>query len=112
MTDYWKHVGNGAITTESGKEVGQFFGDFRHRDRIIIAVNSQKKLLKDAARLELFELNSNLEIGTEDDDGDEIRVIYRVTGSRNDRQFEPIGRGRTLRDAIDDASRNLTHTVA
>lgn len=56
-----------------------------------------------AARMQWLEENPNVEIGCEDDDGDEIRVVYRVSGSRNDRQFTPIGRGRTLGEAIDEA---------
>ncbi|MBK4736119.1 response regulator transcription factor [Noviherbaspirillum pedocola] len=60
-------------------------------------------MVLDAERMQWLEQNVDIEIGREDDDGDTVRVVYRVSGSRNDRQWTPIGRGSTLTAAIDAA---------
>ncbi len=51
VTKYWKHVGDGKITTDSGRFVGVFIGDFRYRDRIIVAVNEEGELREEIASL-------------------------------------------------------------
>lgn len=47
----WCHLGGGKIYEEGGLYVGQFFGDFRQRDRLILAVNSEETLCSRIADL-------------------------------------------------------------
>ena len=45
----WMHTGDGHIADSSGKRIGIFSGDFKHRDRLICAVNSESDLLAQLA---------------------------------------------------------------
>ena len=48
----WMHTGGGHIADSSGKRIGIFSGDFKHRDRLICAVNSESDLLAQLAKAE------------------------------------------------------------
>lgn len=48
----WCHLGGGKIYEKGGLYVGQFFGDFRRRDQLILAVNSEETLRARIAELE------------------------------------------------------------
>ena len=48
----WMHTGDGHIADSSGKRIGIFSGDFKHRDRLICAVNSESDLLAQLAKAE------------------------------------------------------------
>jgi hypothetical protein len=51
----WIHKGGGFISDSRGKFIGCFSGDFRYRDRIICAVNSESETSKQLAAGQLRE---------------------------------------------------------
>ena len=59
-----------------------------------------EELRKDKARLDFLE-PVNIEIGFDYDN--DARLVYKITGNINDREWNEIGLGRTLREAIDAA---------
>jgi len=48
----WCHVGGGKISDSDGNHVGEFYGDFRQRDRLICAVNGEAELQSRIVELE------------------------------------------------------------
>ena len=60
----WIHKGGGFISDSRGKFIGCFSGDFRYRDRIICAVNSESETSKQlaAAQEELRAANSECDL--------------------------------------------------
>jgi hypothetical protein len=57
---------------------------------------------EDARRLDWLQQHTNCEVGC-DWEEDSPWVVHRITGSRNDREWKEIGRGETVRAAIDAA---------
>lgn len=72
-------------------------------DTIEALCTALEEAQKDAARIEFQQNNLAYEFTAEDDDGDLIWIAYRITGSRNDREWNRVAEGRTLREAIDAA---------
>lgn len=71
------------------------------RDRLA-AENAE--LERDAKRLDWWEKHRNVSIGYDpDDESSKDFVLYRETGSVNDREWSVIARGHSLRAAIDSA---------
>lgn len=60
----------------------------------------------DTQRLDFLGTGKHKDIGLDYDTGDTI--IFEVRGNLNDRQWHELGRGATLREAIDDAMENST----
>lgn len=61
----------------------------------------------DTARLDWLEANTGMETSCTWDE-DAPWVVHRVTGGRNDREWTKMGRGETLREAIDAAIRQAS----
>jgi hypothetical protein len=61
------------------------------------------KHFTDTERLDFQQNNLAYEFSAEDDDGDLIWIAYKVTGSRNDREWHKVADGYNLREAIDAA---------
>lgn len=51
--------------------------------------------------LDFLDAWGNIDIGSDPDD--DVRTVHRVTGPINDREWEEIGRGPSLRAALDRA---------
>ena len=70
--------------------------DAKHKEELVAAQ-------ADTARIDFQQNNLAYEFTAEDDDGDLIWIAYKVTGSRNDREWHKVAEGPTLRQAIDAA---------
>ena len=57
---------------------------------------------KDAERLDFIQAGIEWHVDIADDESNDF-VLFRATGSVNDREFKQVGRGKTLRLAIDAA---------
>jgi hypothetical protein len=58
---------------------------------------------QDSQRLDFIESHHEWHIDREWEDGDDDWMLSQVRGSINDREYVQVGKGKTLRDAIDNA---------
>lgn len=83
--------------------------DLHTETAAVIALRAENAALKaDAERLDFQQSNLAYEFSTEDNDGDLVWVGYKVTGSRNDREWHKVAVGATLREAIDAAMKGAS----
>lgn len=68
---------------------------------VALAASRAAAASEDSMRLDWLEAHPSREIGA--DHEEQERVVYSVTGYPNDREWHEIGRGPTLRAAIDAA---------
>lgn len=66
-----------------------------------------EELEKDKSRLDFMGLGWFENGRNSDCDDENVHIIWEITGSRNDREFNPVGEAPTLRRAIDNAMGNI-----